>query len=205
MMDVSKLIDDLERGKRHEYLLFWGHRSPSGGTVTKSCFSQWFDAPFDSGGNRYRTAEHFMMAHKAALFGDLEIRNEVLAADDPGKAKALGRHVKNFVEDVWVQHRWDIVVQANVLKFGQHDRLRRYLLGTAPKVLVEASPLDAIWGIGLSAQAPEATDPRKWKGLNLLGFALMEVRERLASMPPAIPSDGRFPGRIVGRKRNAGS
>lgn len=204
-MDTSQLIGDLEQGKKHEYLLFWGHRSPSSGVVTKSCFSQWFDAPFESGGQRYRTAEHFMMAHKAALFGDLQIRDEVLAADDPGKAKALGRQVKNFSEDVWVRHRWDIVVQANLLKFGQNDGLLRFLLGTGRKVLVEASPLDRIWGIGLSAQAPEATDPRKWNGLNLLGFALMEVRERLASMPPDAQAESRPSGRNVVRRGRIGS
>ena len=199
-MDVNQLIGDLDQGKAHEYLLFWGHRSPASGVVTKSCFSQWFDAPFESGGHRYRTAEHFMMAHKAALFGDLQIRDEVLAADDPGKAKALGRQVRNFEEDIWIRHRWDIVVQANLLKFGQNDGLLRFLLGTGRKVLVEASPLDRIWGIGLSAQVPEATDPRKWNGLNLLGFALMEVRERLASAPPAVRFEGRSPSRNVGRK-----
>lgn len=204
-MDMSGLIDDLEQGKTHEYLLFWGHRSPASGVVTKSCFSQWFDAPFESGGHRYRTAEHFMMAHKAELFGDLRTRDEVLAADDPGKAKALGRQVENFVEDVWVRHRWDIVVQANLLKFGQHDGLLRFLLGTGRKVLVEASPLDKIWGIGLSADVPEANDPRKWNGLNLLGFALMEVRARLAAAPPVIQPERRTSHRNAGRKRRAGS
>lgn len=187
-MDVDELIAEIKQGAAHEYLLFWGHRSRTGGAVTKSCFSQWFDAPFEFQGKRYLTAEHFMMARKAELFGDLETRDQILAAGDPGKAKALGRQVRNFEERTWVRNRWDVVVEANLLKFGQHDPLRRYLLGTGRKVLVEASPLDAIWGIGLGAEAPEAHDPRQWRGLNLLGFALMEVRDRLAADELAEPA-----------------
>ncbi len=182
-MDVNRLIAELAQGTAHEFLLFWGDRSPANGAVTKSCFSQWFEAPFEDGGVRYRTAEHFMMARKAERFGDLETRDKVLASVDPGKAKALGRQVRNFAEDVWVRERFDIVVQANLLKFGQQESLRRFLVNTGRKVLVEASPVDTIWGIGLAADAPEASDPRQWKGLNLLGFALMEVRDRLAAAP----------------------
>jgi len=173
------LLAALARGIAVEYLFFWGHRPSADGSITKSCFSQWFEQPFEKGGTRYRTAEHFMMAHKAELFGDTAMREAILNADSPGKAKALGRKVRDFDEAVWLEHRWDIVVEANMLKFGQNERLREYLLTTGDKVIVEASPFDRIWGIGMAASHAEAYDPAKWKGLNLLGFALMDVRERL--------------------------
>lgn len=135
-------------------------------------------APFEREGRRYPTAEHFMMAGKAELFGDLDTRDQIPRVSDPGRVKALGRQVKPFDEARWLAQRWDIVVAANLLKFGQNPALRAFLLGTGSKVLVEASPLDTIWGIGLAADAEAAGDPRRWNGLNLLGFALMEVRRQ---------------------------
>ncbi len=97
-------------------------------------------------------------------------------AKSPGEAKAIGRRVKNFCQSTWEAHRFDIVVTASAAKFGQSDDLRAYLLGTKQRVLVEASPRDKIWGIGLAADDEHAENPYKWKGLNLLGFALMQAR-----------------------------
>jgi hypothetical protein len=179
MRSVNDVIEALGRGEPVEYLFFWGHRPSADGSITKACFSQWFEAPFEKDGRRYQTAEHFMMAGKAELFGDLAMRDAILEAADPRKAKALGRKVKGFDELTWLEHRWRIVVEANLLKFGQNTAIREFLLATGDKVLVEASPFDRIWGIGLAATREEALDPSRWKGLNLLGFALMEVRERL--------------------------
>ncbi len=127
-------------------------------------------------GVRYATAEHFMMAGKARLFGDAESEHRVLSDDDPGKAKGAGRKVKGFDEDTWAAHRYDLVVAANDAKFGQNPPLRAFLRSTGDRVLVEASPYDRIWGIGLSADQPEARTPEHWRGENLLGFALMQVR-----------------------------
>jgi ribA/ribD-fused uncharacterized protein len=170
------LLDALSHGEKFEYLFFWGHQPSADGSITKSCFSQWFEAPFEKDGRSYPTAEHFMMAGKAELFGDSVMRDAILAADSPGKAKALGRKVQGFDEAKWLERRWDIVVEANMLKFGQNQDLREFLLATNDKVLVEASPFDKIWGIGMAVSHADALDPSKWKGLNLLGFALMEVR-----------------------------
>ncbi|GAA4636501.1 hypothetical protein GCM10023196_086510 [Actinoallomurus vinaceus] len=128
---------------------------------------------------RYATAEHFMMAGKARLFGDAEAEKRVLADDDPGKAKGAGRKVRGFDEETWAAHRYGLVVAANEGKFGQQPALRDFLLGTGDRVLVEASPYDTVWGIGLSASQPEAARPSQWRGLNLLGFALMDVRAAL--------------------------
>ncbi|MFJ6673589.1 NADAR family protein [Actinosynnema sp. NPDC091369] len=164
-----------------KYLFFWGHEARPGAPVGKQCLSQWWEAPFTVDGRTFPTAEHFMMHGKALLFGDEGTAGRVLAARTPGEAKALGRQVRGFTEDVWVAERLDVVVRGNLAKFGAHHDLREFLLGTGDRVLVEASPLDRVWGIGLAADDERAADPARWQGLNLLGEALMEVRARLRS------------------------
>jgi ribA/ribD-fused uncharacterized protein len=180
-------VEDLSRleaaGALPELLLFWGHRPPKGGGVGKGCLSQWYPAPFMVDGVRYATAEHYMMAGKARLFGDEAAERRVLAAGDPAEAKKAGRGVRGFDEDTWAAHRYDLVVAANTAKFDGHAAMRDYLLGTGERVLVEASPYDTVWGIGLSAEQPEARRPSQWRGLNLLGFALMDVRLSFAGRP----------------------
>jgi hypothetical protein len=187
-MDVPELVRLEEAGALPELLLFWGHRPPKGGGVGKACLSQWYPAPFMVDGVRYATAEHYMMAGKARLFGDAEAEERVLASDDPGAAKGAGRKVRGFDEETWAAHRFALVVAANTAKFGQRPALGGFLLATGSRVLVEASPYDTVWGIGLSAEQPEATRPSRWRGLNLLGFALMDVLEALRSRPN--PSGG---------------
>ena len=120
-----------------------------------------------------------MMAEKARLFGDSLTGKKILSAPHPQVAKKLGRAVKGFTEAVWVQHRFEIVVRGNEAKFQQNDALKQFLLNTQDQILVEASPVDQVWGIGLAADAPEALNPEQWRGLNLLGFALMKVRAEL--------------------------
>jgi ribA/ribD-fused uncharacterized protein len=122
-----------------------------------------------------------MMAAKTLLFGDAETAARIQAAPHPGAAKKLGRQVRGFDERSWVQRRFDLVITGNLAKFGQHPQLRDFLLGTGNRILVEASPLDRIWGIGLAVDDERATSPQQWPGLNLLGFALMEVRHQLRS------------------------
>ena len=102
-----------------------------------------------------------------------------LAAGLPRQAKDLGRRVRGFDEEKWVATRFELVVRGNLAKFDQHANLREFLLGTGERVLVEASPVDRIWGIGLAADDERAEKPGLWRGLNLLGFALMEVRRAL--------------------------
>lgn len=165
----------------NRFLFFWGHTPARPGQVDASCFSQWFDAPFLVGETEYPTAEHYMMAEKARLFGDHASHQAILASPHPHQAKSLGRQVQGFVQELWEQACWDIVVRANLEKFSQNPELQAFLLGTGSRVLVEASPQDRIWGIGLSRDDPRASDPRLWLGENRLGFALMEVRERLSS------------------------
>ena len=163
-------------GEKFSYLFFWGHQPAKSG-VTAACFSQWYQAPFVVDGQHFPTAEHFMMAEKAALFGDHDIRSQVLRADSPAAAKALGRKVRGFDEATWVANRFAIVVRANAAKFAQNPELSQFLQQTGSKVLVEASPVDRIWGIGMARDNEKANNPNLWRGLNLLGFALMRVRD----------------------------
>jgi ribA/ribD-fused uncharacterized protein len=172
---VAEAIAAEASGRRLRYLPFWGQRD-----VHPGCLSQWWEAEFTEDGATFRTAEHYMMAQKARLFRDAEAARRVFAATHPGEAKKIGRQVQGFAEEVWVRERYGIVVRGNIAKFGQHPELRAYLLGTADRVLVEASPVDRVWGIGLAADDPRSGSPAAWRGLNLLGFALMDARDALA-------------------------
>jgi ribA/ribD-fused uncharacterized protein len=164
---------------RLKYLFFWGHRPQPDGSVGSGCLSQWWPAAFTVDGVRFRTAEHYMMWRKAMLFGDGAMAERVLAAGHPRNAKMLGRGVAGFDDRKWAAERFEIVVTGSLAKFGQHPDLREWLIGTGNRVLVEASPADRVWGIGLAGSDDRAADPRRWRGLNLLGFALMQAREQL--------------------------
>ncbi|WP_394613642.1 NADAR family protein [Lentzea sp. JNUCC 0626] len=164
-----------------KYLFFWGHQPERDGGIGKGCLSQWWPCTFEADGETFTSAEHYMMWRKALLFDDADIARRVLAARTPAEAKSLGRQVAGFSDAAWVSARMEIVVAANLAKFGQDPALRTYLLGTGSRVLVEASPQDRVWGIGLVATDPRASDPSQWLGLNLLGEALMEVRSKLAA------------------------
>ncbi|QMU75602.1 NADAR family protein [Streptacidiphilus sp. PB12-B1b] len=167
-------------GARPKWLMFWGHRPQRDGSAGAGSLSQWWPAPFLVDGVRYATAEHWMMAGKARLFGDEASVPPILGARTPAEAKSLGRLVRGFDDERWRTERFELVVRGNVARFGQDPALREYLLGTRNRVLVEASPRDRVWGIGFGAAHEHATVPERWRGLNLLGFALMEARERLA-------------------------
>ncbi|QPP09601.1 NADAR family protein [Streptomyces bathyalis] len=177
--NVAELAERAARGERFKYLYFYGHRPRRDGAIGKGCLSQWWPAPFEVEGVEYATAEHWMMARKARLFGDEEAEQRAVAARHPRQAKAAGRSVQGFDPSVWERERFGIVVEGSLRKFGQHGELREYLLGTNSRVLVEASPLDRVWGVGLAADDARVRDPSQWRGENLLGFALMEARTRL--------------------------
>lgn len=182
MSDERFMLDLRARfnaGEKLKYVFFWSHRPGKSG-VSASCFSQWYDASFVVDGQIYLTAEHYMMAEKAALFGDSETRAQVLLAPTPGAAKALGRGVVGFEEETWLEHRFAIVCRGNLAKFSQNRELGEFLIHTEARVLVEASPVDSVWGIGLAQDDEKIADPNLWPGLNLLGFALMEVRADVA-------------------------
>jgi ribA/ribD-fused uncharacterized protein len=175
------VADLLARPVPPKFLFFWGHRPQRDGSVGAGCLSQWWPAEFTVDGVRFRSAEHYMMWRKARLFGDHEMAERIVATTDPRDAKALGREIRGFDGETWAEHRFEIVTDASRHKFGQHDDLRAWLVGTGDRVLVEASPTDRVWGIGLAAADERAADPARWRGLNLLGFALMRARHEWQS------------------------
>ena len=174
----DELIDYVNHGNRVKFIFFWGHQKSRSG-ISKTCLSQWYNASFKVDDIIYKTAEHYMMSEKALLFNDDETSKKIINANSPAEAKKLGRTIKGFVEEIWVQHRFDIVVIGNLAKFEQNPEIKEFLLSTDHSILVEASPVDKIWGVGLAEDNSDIMNPNLWKGLNLLGFALMEVREQL--------------------------
>lgn len=174
ILDVTALRDAVTRGERFTYRFFWRPEE-----VPDGCFGQWHRSDFTLDGQRYTTAEQWMMASKARLFGDAETLAKILATDDPARVKKLGREVRGFDGARWSARCVELVTQGNIAKFSQDAALRAHLLATGDAVMVEASPLDRIWGIGLDAQHPDAPHPHRWLGQNLLGFALMAARDAI--------------------------
>lgn len=165
---------------------FYGHQPRPDGRVSDACFSQWWPCRFVVDGVTYVTAEQFMMASKARLFGDREALEKILAEPSPAKQKALGRQVRGFDAAAWERHRFDAVAFGNAAKFSQDEALKAHLLSTGQAILVEAAPRDRIWGIGLGRENPHVDDPARWRGRNLLGFALVHARDVLRGDRPAI-------------------
>ncbi|WP_294249725.1 NADAR family protein [uncultured Chryseobacterium sp.] len=174
---IRNTIERFRHQKKPDFLFFWGHTVKE--EMTKACFSQWFPAEFQEDGILYKTAEHYMMAGKARLFDDHEILEQIIHSETPDQVKKLGRKVSNFDPQLWDKHKYEIVKQGNLLKFSKHEALKEFLLSTEDRVLVEASPYDTIWGIGMLETNPKALNPSQWNGENLLGFVLMEVRNEL--------------------------
>lgn len=176
------------RDEMPEILLFYGHKTTD--EITEMCLSQWYPCEFEAEGIKYTSAEQYMMAEKARLFGDEEIRAQILKTSDPAICKKLGRKVRNFNQERWNKNRENIARKGNFYKFSQNAKLREFLLSTGDKILVEASPRDRIWGIGMGKSNPDALDPAKWRGRNLLGFAIMSARKKIAFMDNVGEFDG---------------
>ncbi len=154
---------------RGNYYLFWKHQ-----------FGQWTIRDIvDLDGMVYNCCEQYMMYKKAQLFKDEVTAQKILDEDDPALQQKLGKRVVGFKKEVWDQYKVSIVWQANYLKFTQHEDLQNRLLETDPQILVEASPYDRIWGVGLGANNELITDESNWRGENLLGKVLSSVRDLL--------------------------
>ncbi len=141
--------------------------------------SNWFPSPFELEGGHFTCVEQYMMYRKAALFHDDQAMNDILATDDPEAIKSLGRDVRNYDDAVWSGQRQIIVYRGLQAKFEQNTALRENLLATGDAILAECAQEDPIWGIGLSMTDERRLDPKQWKGQNLLGYTLMDVREQL--------------------------
>lgn len=141
--------------------------------------SNWYLSDFTVGDVRYTSLEQYMMHQKALRFRDENITAQILATDDVAHIKELGRMVSGYDNHVWNGMRQVIVYEGLLAKFTQNEELKRVLLDTGDAVLAEAAVNDLIWGIGLSMKDPKRLNPREWKGQNLMGYALMLVRERI--------------------------
>ena len=175
-MDLIKEI--VKRNSNMPIIYFWGH-TPNPKRMTAACLSQWYECCFEVEGVRYHTAEQFMMAGKARLFQDEEVLLKIMEASTPNAYKKLGRLIQGFVQGTWDAHKYEIVVAGNKAKFSQNPELKEYLLSTGDAILAEASPYDRIWGIGLDREQAVKGNIANWRGENLLGCALMEVRDWL--------------------------
>lgn len=177
---LDSLQKDFQKGKSTKYLFFWGHQPSKDGSIIKTCLSQWWRADFTIDTDTYCCMEQYMMAEKAKLFKDNETLEKIMKSNHPKQMKDLGRKVKNFDEELWIKKRYSIILNGNYAKFIQNEDLREFLIKTKDRILVEASPYDKIWGIGMAADDQNIENPLFWKGSNLLGFALMEVRDELS-------------------------
>ncbi|MGN6647680.1 MAG: NADAR family protein [Cytophaga sp.] len=151
-----------------EFVFFYKTRHP---------FSQWYPCTFEIDKIRFNSTEQYMMYSKAMLFNNSSIAEKILSTDDPRQQKELGRQVQGFDPVKWDARALEIVYKGNFAKFSQNENLKKFLLDTGNKSLVEASPHDIIWGIGLSETDENRFDRTKWKGTNWLGEALVCVRE----------------------------
>jgi ribA/ribD-fused uncharacterized protein len=174
-LDLEALRACVRDGQSFTYLPFYGHTAEPG-RITNAVYSQFYPAEFGIDGVRYRWAEQWMMAAKARLFGDQEALAAILGADEPLACKKIGRTVRNYDDGHWSAARFGLVVTGNIAKFSQNQLLRDHLLGSGDAILVEAAPRDQIWGIGFGRDNPAVNDPLRWRGRNLLGFALVKVR-----------------------------
>lgn len=174
---VEEVREAFKRGENLKYVFFFGHTPSKDSVINISCLSQWWISSFKVDEKEYFSMEQYMMVKKAMLFKDEKTLDEILKNRDPKTIKALGRKVKNFDEEIWKANRFNIVKEGNIAKFSQNDELKNFLISTNKKILVEASPFDRIWGIGMGKDSENIENPLMWRGENLLGFALMEARE----------------------------
>ncbi len=179
---LSWLIDKFDKGEYPEVILFWGHVNEKHTRQGEYMLSQWYPSPFSVNEIVYNSAGQWMMARKALLFGDRAAYKRIIEADRPDQIRSLGGAITDFDEAKWSEWKYEIVREGNFHKFNQNKRLRSYLMSTGDAILAEANPYDKVWGIGLSPGTKNIADPYTWEGLNLLGFALMEIREYLRNL-----------------------
>lgn len=150
-----------------KYVFFWG----------KCVYSNWHPSKFVVDGFTYNCSEQYLMAGKARLFNDMDAMEEILKSDDPGYQKSVGRGVRGFDKAVWGAHALGIMYEACRAKFEQNPDMLKELIATGTRTLVEASPEDTVWGIGLHWKSKLCDDPKNWKGTNWLGETLTKVRD----------------------------
>lgn len=150
-----------------KYVFFWGNQST---------FSNWYLESFQHAGVWYNCSEQFMMQQKALLFKDYEQAEIIMRSPSPRDQKALGRGVYGFDRETWMRECIDIMVPGLVSKFTQSPKALQEIINSGDRIIVEASPTDRIWGIGMKQNDEGVEDQSNWKGLNLLGTCLMKSR-----------------------------
>lgn len=143
-----------------------------------SVFSNWYMHSFEYGIQKFNCSEQAFMYHKAMVFKDYECAKLILNSTNPADQKKLGRQVKNYDDAYWNSMRYRIMKQILYSKF-YNQKMRKILFDTGTKIIVEASPYDTIWGVGLSENDDRILDEKNWRGQNLLGKALMETRKTM--------------------------
>ena len=143
------------------------------------CFSNFYKANIIINSQQFNCNEQYIMYSKAVLFKDDEYAAKILNETNPMNIKSYGRKIRGFDENIWIKNREIIADQCNLAKFTQHKKIRDILLSTDDAIIAEASPTDAIWGIGVNEDIGK--DINKWKGLNILGQSLMRVRDQIRS------------------------
>lgn len=149
-----------------KYFFFWKHR-----------LSQWHIVEFTVMGVTYNCCEQYMMTQKAILMKDSESAKVILEEKNPAMHQKLGRKIKNFDQKLWDKNKYTIVLTGNLARFTQSQKCRELLLATGDKEICESSPYDLVWGCGLSQEDPRILDKNNWRGENLLGMILTQVRE----------------------------
>lgn len=166
-------VDENECKTQLQVIGFWKVNKPYG------FLSQWYCSNFTENNMTFNTGEKYMMYKKALLFDPTSV-DVILRQNNPATLKKMGRSISNFDQKVWDENKYLIIYTANYLKFSQDENLKKQLLDTKNLILAEASPIDKIYGIGLEPDNPNVQDINKWKGENLLGKALMDVRKNLS-------------------------
>ena len=156
-----------------QFTFFWQNRSP---------FSNWYPSIFTHNGITFSRGEQYMMYRKAMMFGDVNIAQAILLTGNPKEQKDLGRMVANYDDAVWSDKRVEVMVDGLFEKFNQNPIPKEALLNTGDTIIVEASPYDRVWGIGLTEDDPRAIDQTQWRGQNLLGITLMKVRDAIRKL-----------------------
>jgi len=160
-----------------KFTLFWG-----------GPFSNWYKRDFTVKGIRFNCGEQYMMYSKAMLFGDVSTGQKIMKTPDPRRQKQLGREVKGYDDNVWKARAPGIMAAGLFHKFIQHKDLTAIMLASLGTRLVEASPDDTLWGIGLHEDDPRSWDEDQWLGLNCLGTALDKARDRVVEHLSALDS-----------------
>lgn len=168
MHEAKMMAKAIEEKNKPKYTFFWS-----------GPFSQWHPSNFEIDGVNFVTAEQFMMYKKALLFHDYKTCAKIMNTSDPREQKAYGREVKNFNNEKWEKYAKEFVYEGNFAKFSQNEDLCEQLIKTDGTILVEASPYDKIWGIGLAADNPKAQNKETWEGKNWLGEVLTDVRKEI--------------------------